>query len=99
MGATLDQYWALVARNTDRARRRLLRSEWFRNHSFDEPGGFERDGPLGDPSDDEDSPALVHGTLPFHAFLGDASSSSDSDEKALQIPDFGGMPLLIGLQP
>ena len=51
-----DEYWETVACNTDRARRRLLRSAGFRAHLFDEPGAFECDAPLDGGPGDEDPP-------------------------------------------
>ena len=55
----LREFWGVVHRNLDRARRTLLRSLWFRAHQMAERRPLEMGAGLEEPSGDEEPPEAV----------------------------------------
>ena len=76
----LHLYWGAVARNMDRARRRMLRPELVKGDVDMGPVTLDGGAILRAPSDDADTPALPHGTLALHPPPGHSELSSVSDD-------------------
>ena len=88
MVARLPRHW----KTGTPSQRRLLRPEWSRSHSRNEPITFENCAPLSKPSGDEDSPLLPSRKRPSLTFFGDLRSSSDSGGVMSRFPGYSGRP-------